>query len=128
MLDFPPNGISDITDVFELPPFPQLTSANGVTLDTDGSIFNGGPGFSPLPYVTSQGSTKIPTGRTFSSASNTGYAGFASHTFNVDLEDIIDTYLSLHPDVANAVDAGFFRSGFQHDLMFGLAEDRAVFG
>jgi hypothetical protein len=73
------------SDVFT--PIPNLftnapRNANGVTLNTNGSVFNGIPGYNPVTYFLSNGATLVPTGRTLQATNNTGYAGFANHTID----------------------------------------------
>lgn len=59
------------------------TDSSGITLDTDGSVFNGLVGLNPLLFA---GGIELPTGRTFAATANTGYAGFTNYT--IDLGDI----------------------------------------
>jgi hypothetical protein len=65
--------------------------ANGITIDTDGSVFDNIPGYDPLTYLLSNGQVLTPTGRFFSASENTGYAGFTNYTIDfgaIDLSDI----------------------------------------
>ncbi|MBD0269047.1 MAG: hypothetical protein ICV77_12230 [Cyanobacteria bacterium Co-bin8] len=81
-----PLPIGPTTDIFDVPSlFTTATqSAAGVTLNTNGSVFNGLVGYS-LPLFIASG-TKVPTGRTLSATANTGYAGFTNYT--IDLTNV----------------------------------------
>ncbi|HEY9887384.1 MAG TPA: hypothetical protein V6D02_03235, partial [Candidatus Obscuribacterales bacterium] len=73
-------------------PIPDLLAtatqtANGVTLNTNGSVFNGIPGYNVLAYAAVDGNTALLTpSSTFSANANTGYAGFTNYT--VDFGDL----------------------------------------
>lgn len=90
------------TDIFT--PLPSLldnASANpsGVTLNTNGNIFNGIPGYDPFAYFISNGNILSPTGRSLQANANTGYAGFTNYTVdfeNIDINDI-EGSLSFEP-------------------------------
>lgn len=77
----PPNAPTDI--YINVPNL--LNSAtqttSGVTLDTNGSSFNGLIGYNPLAFAASR---FVPTGRTFSATANTGYAGFTNYGIAVN--------------------------------------------
>ena len=99
---FPPSLSAQ--DVFT--PIPSLldsaTAADrGITLDTDGRVFDGIPGYEPIPYFLSNGQTLIPTGRTLSATANTGYAGFTNYTIDFDNIDFNDIEGSLNLEPVN---------------------------
>ncbi|MBT9314227.1 hypothetical protein IXB50_02180 [Leptothoe spongobia TAU-MAC 1115] len=92
------------TDVFT--PIPNLLDAaisdsNGTTFNSDGTVFNGIPGYNPVIYFASGGSTLIPTGRTLSATANTGYAGFTNYTVDFDNIDFNDIEGSLNFQTVN---------------------------
>ena len=81
----------------DVPPFPindQL--GDGSTVDTDGTIFNNLTGYNPVAYVGSNGNDLVPTGESFVADAYLGYGGYATHTINVDFNEID---LSNPPDL-----------------------------
>ncbi|MEO0455012.1 MAG: VCBS repeat-containing protein [Cyanobacteria bacterium P01_A01_bin.114] len=126
--EFPPAELSDITDVFEIPAFPQSTGASGVNLDTNGLIFNNLPGYNPLVYYATNGVTKIPTGNTFSANNRTGYAGFTNYSIDVDLGDIDLDNLDI-TEFVNDIDLTAINAQFPEldaDQGFTLTFDLAI--
>jgi hypothetical protein len=89
-------------------PVPSLYTptgpANAGNLNTNGTPFNGIPGYNALLYLAANGNTAfLPTARLFSADANTGYAGFTNYTINfddidlnsIDLDDLEDLEASL---------------------------------
>lgn len=86
--NFPPSSVGDITDVYEVLPLPQVSSSTGTRLNTNGTLINISPGYEPLTYYASNGTIKIPTGRTLTLTPFQGYAGFANHTIDLDFANL----------------------------------------
>lgn len=109
-----PLPVGSTSDAFEVPSLLASAGQNssGITLNTNGSVFNGLPGYSLATYIASNGNLKIPTGRTFSANANTGYAGFTNYTLDLsslnpsDLSTITLEPVSNNFPVLNAA-AGF---------------------
>ncbi|NER82234.1 MAG: hypothetical protein F6K42_22260 [Leptolyngbya sp. SIO1D8] len=106
-------------------------SASGITLDTDGSVFDGMTGYNPQAFFLFN--TLIPTGRTFSADADTGYSGFTNYTIDFDNIDINDIEGSL---VLESVNPAFptLNSNVGFTVAFDLtilqessADDRAGF-
>jgi hypothetical protein len=68
--------------------FPAPTT-NGTSLNTNGTVFDGVPGYSAIAYQFANGNAAALTPTTFFAAdANTGYAGFTNYTVNFDDLDI----------------------------------------
>ena len=73
---------------------PTVSSGPG-SLNTNGSAFNGIPGYNVIPYLAVNGNTSLlPPTSSFAANANTGYAGFTNYTINFD--DIDFNNLSLN--------------------------------
>lgn len=88
-------------------PVPSLyapTPAAPGRLNTNGSIFNGIPGYNALSYIAVDGNTALLTPVTsFAANANTGYAGFTNYTINFDDIDLDNLTLADLADLEDSL-------------------------
>lgn len=83
-----PSSLSLSADIFtDLPDLlaSATTSSDGITLNTDGSSFDGKPGFSVSDFLNEDFTSPSAS---FVADADTGYVGFTNYTIEGELEDI----------------------------------------